>query len=287
MNLLYCGDAHIEDGLIISVLSILRQIREEVNVTVLTMSYQDGERTFLPVPESTVRFLDEYVREKSPDSRVCLLDCTDLFATCIPDANLETRFTPYCMLRLFADEIDGLPDRILYLDTDVVCRRDFSDFYHQDMEGYELAGIPDYYGSWFFHRWRLEGRPVFFDYLNSGVMLLNMAQIRRSSLFARCRQMCRDEQMFMPDQTALNKLCDHKKICRRRYNEQRRLHDDTVIQHFTTHFRFFPRFCTECVKPWEIDRMHETLKLHEYDGLLEEYRDARAALDGRRAAQGE
>lgn len=34
---------------------------------------------------------------------------------------MGTRFTPCCMLRLYADRIPELPDRLLYLDTDVLC----------------------------------------------------------------------------------------------------------------------------------------------------------------------
>ena len=77
--------------------------------------------------------------------------------------------------------------------------------------------------------------------------------------------------MFMPDQSALNKLAVKKRILPRRYNDQRKLHDDTVIQHFSTTFRFFPWIYTVTVKPWQIDEVHDTLKLHEYDDLLEEY----------------
>ena len=41
--------------------------------------------------------------------------------------------------------------------------------------------------------------------------------------------------------------------------------------HFTTSFRFLPWFHTVSVKPWNIDGMHKTLKLHEYDDLLNQY----------------
>ena len=65
---------------------------------------------------------------------------------------MSTRFTPCCMLRLFADEIAELPDRLLYLDTDIICRKDFTEFYYQNMENVEIAGVLDYYGSWFLER---------------------------------------------------------------------------------------------------------------------------------------
>jgi len=78
--------------------------------------------------------------------------------------------------------------------------------------------------------------------------------------------------MFLPDQSALNKLSVSKKRQPRRFNEQRKLRRDTVFQHFTTSFRFFPWFHTVTVKPWEIEKMHSKLKLHEYDTILYEYR---------------
>ena len=81
----------------------------------------------------------------------------------------------------------------------------------------------------------------------------------------------RNKKMFMPDQSAINKLSTYKKIQPRRYNEQRKLHENTVLQHFTTSFRFFPWLRTLTVKPWQIDRVHSELKLFEYDDLLDEY----------------
>ena len=117
------------------------------------------------------------------------------------------------------------------------------------------------------------------DYLNSGVLLLNLDRIRQTGLFARCLERCRTKNMFMPDQSAINKLAEEKRILPRKYNEQRKLKRDTVLQHFTGSFRLFPLFHTVSVKPWDREGLHNTLKLHEYDGLLAEY-DAYAAEKG-------
>ena len=46
---------------------------------------------------------------------------------------------------------------------------------------------------------------------------------------------------------------------------------DTVFRHFTTTFKFFPYFRTQKVKPWNIDRLHDILKCHDFDDILEEY----------------
>lgn len=262
MNLLYCGDANTEDGLLISILSLLENTAEELHIYLLTMELAPRE----PISDRAAVFLDQKVKEKNSGNFVRRLDITELFENQPPAANLETRFTPYCMLRLYADQVEELPERLLYLDNDVVCRKSIVEFYHQDMEDWEIAGVPDYYGKWFFG-----SRPFRHDYINSGVLLLNMKMIRKTGLFAACRRMCAEKNMFMPDQSAINKLAVKKKLLPRRFNEQRKLHKDTVLQHFTTSFRFIPWPRTLTVKPWQVERMHDILKLHEYDALLEDY----------------
>ncbi|MCD8088590.1 MAG: hypothetical protein LUE22_08465 [Oscillospiraceae bacterium] len=279
MNILYCGDKNIQEGLLLSVLSLRRTVQEALHVYVLTMHYQEGEKTYFPVTDQAIAFLDMQVKAENRDSFVQKLDITDLFIADTPEANLSTRFTAGCMLRLYADLVPELPDRVLYLDYDVICRRDCTAFYAQDLTypakksgagqeslEYELAGVLDYYGRFFFRN-----RPLHMDYLNSGVLLLNLKEIRKTGLFDKCRARCREKEMFMPDQSAINKLCVRKKICPRRFNEQRILRDDTVLQHFTTSFRFFPWFHILCVKPWQVEQVHEKLKLHEYDDLLQEF----------------
>lgn len=266
MNILYCGDENIEDGLLISILSVLKNVKEELKFYVLTMNIENGQNKFNAISESSIDFLNEKVKEVNENNFVKRLDITHLFKRELPIKNMETRFTPCCMLRLFADEIPEMPDKILYLDTDVVCRKDCSEFYNQDISNYEVVGSLDYYGKWFF-----KNNIFKFDYINSGVLLLNIAKIKETKLFEKCRKLCRDKEMFMPDQSAINKMAISKKIVPRKYNEQRKLHKDTVLQHFTTSFRFFPWFHALTIKPWNIDRVHKELKIDEYDDIFEEY----------------
>jgi lipopolysaccharide biosynthesis glycosyltransferase len=275
MNIMYCGDKNIEDGLIISVLSLLSNAGAQLTVSVLTLSLETVERIIEPVSQEVIDRLDAYMKKHDPGNSIRLIDMTEAFQREIPEANMETRFTPCCMLRLYSDESPEIPSRILYLDNDVVCRRGFREFYDMDMTGHEIAGVLDYYGRWFFHR-----RLRHMDYMNSGVLLINMDEVRKTGLFRKCREMCRKKQMFMPDQSALNKLCNTKIFVSRKYNEQRKLHRNTVFQHFTTSFRFFPWVHTISVKPWQIDEMHQTLQLHEYDDILNEYTAFKAAGKG-------
>ncbi len=262
MNILFCGDRYIENGVLIAMLSLLKRTDREIRVYILTASLETERKSYVAVSKQFGEFLEGILREKNSDSKVFVIDITEIFKTQLPLNNMDTRFTPMCMLRLFADLVDELPDKILYLDNDVIITRDINEFYSTDMSNFEICGVLDYYGSWFFKKHILRR-----DYLNSGVLLLNMPKIKKSELFLRCRAMCSDKKMFMPDQSALNKLAV-KKTAERKFNEQRKLKKDTVIQHFTTSFRFFPIFKIVSVKPWQVERMHSELKLFEYDDIL-------------------
>lgn len=276
MNILFCGDRNVQDGLLIAVLSLLENTQEHLDIYVLTLDMSMNGRIYSPIEQTFVDYLNGTVSAQYDDRLYTkLIDTTDLFKDETPDANLSTRFTPCCMLRLFADKIDEIPDRILYLDTDVICRRDFGDFYYQNMDGVEIAGVLDYYGSWFFRK-NIFKR----DYLNSGVLLMNMCELRKTGLLSSCRHMCTTKQMFMPDQSALNKLSVSKRICERKYNDQRRLHSDTVFQHFTTHFRFFPYVRTETVKPWQTEEVTTILHIpeSEYGALFAKYYDIKESM---------
>lgn len=276
MNILFCGDRNVQDGLLIAVLSLLENTQEHLDIYVLTLDMSMNGRIYSPIEQTFVDYLNETVSAQYDDRLyIKLIDTTDLFKDETPDANLSTRFTPCCMLRMFADKIDEIPDRILYLDTDVICRRDFGDFYYQNMDGVEIAGVLDYYGSWFFRK-NIFKR----DYLNSGVLLMNMCELRKTGLLSSCRHMCTTKQMFMPDQSALNKLSVSKRICERKYNDQRRLHSDTVFQHFTTHFKFFPYVRTETVKPWQTEEVTTILHIpeSEYGALFAKYYDIKESM---------
>lgn len=267
MNILYCGDVHVEKGLVLSALSLANHIEEseQLHIYILTMDMELHEKKYEPIHAKLAESLQDYLARSHPGSTVEIYDIAALFAKEQPGVNLNTRFTPYCMLRLYADEIEAIPDKILYLDTDVLCRKNPMNFYNQDISDKEMAGVLDNIGRWFFHRSFLHQ-----DYFNSGVLLLNMKNIRKSGLFYRSRRMCMEKKMFMPDQSALNKEVQSMTYCDRMYNEQGILQPDTVFQHFTTSFSFCPIFHLITVKPWQYDDVHSVLKLNEYDSLFAE-----------------
>ena len=271
MNILYCGDQGIKDGLLVSILSLIKHVKEPLNIYILTIDYQNSK----PITAKTTKLLDELVKKQNKNSFVKTIDGTEAFKKRLPKANMKSYFTPCSMLRLYLDEIKELPkDRLLYLDYDVVCRQDPADFYHTNLENIEAAGVLDIYGK-HFYRYNFPKR----DYMNSGVLLFNMAECEKSQIFTRAVQLCQKRRMMLADQAALNKVIKKRKLMPRKFNEQQdHPKEDTVFHHFSNNFKFWPIFHVQKVKPFEVEKIHKTLKIHEYDDILDEYQKLKNSL---------
>ncbi|MDO5402605.1 MAG: glycosyltransferase [Eubacteriales bacterium] len=262
LNLMFCGNDKVFDGMLVSLLSIIKYTKKPLGVYILTMDLSEINESYIPVSERQAVFLEKLIKTVNCESTVKLIDISDIFKKEMTGSiNILSSYTPYTMVRLFADEIEDIPDKILYLDTDTIASDSIEPVFDTDMEGAEFAGVIDYLGKWF----------IRYDYMNAGVMLLNMPQIRKTGVFKRARQMCGSKKMWFPDQTALNRCVKKKKFIDTRYNEQRRLHKDTCIRHFCKTLRLFPYFHTINIKPWQIDKLHEVFKIYIYDDILNEY----------------
>lgn len=275
MNILYCGDKGISRGVLVSILSLLMRGRKDAiyNIYIATVSYEK----VVPFEVKTAKFLDKLVKEYNPKNFVKLIDATEVFTTNLPKKNMGSYFTPCSMLRLYIDKIPELSrhDKILYLDYDVVCRKDISEFYNMDLNGLEAVGVLDIYGRWFYHYHGLFRQ----DYMNSGVMLFNVPECIKSGMFDKAVKLCAKRKMMLADQAALNKVISKRKLMPRRFNEQgERPRGDTVLYHFSNNFKFWPYFRVQKVKPFEIKKVHEVLKIHEYDDILEKYNELKDNL---------
>ena len=290
MNILYCGDKGIARGVLVSILSLMmngeKRTPEVENHTTANnrgaKNHTDGKPQYTfyiatieyegvePFPEKVAEFLDGLVKKYNPENSVKLIDATKVFVENLPVRNMGSYFTPCSMLRLYVDKIPELRrlDRVLYLDYDVVCRSSIEEFYNMDIEGVEAAGVLDIYGRWFYHYHGLLRQ----DYMNSGVMLFNVPECLKSGVFERAVALCARRKMMLADQAALNKVIVRRKLVPRKYNEQgERPRPDTVLHHFSNNFKFWPVFHVQKVKPFEVEKVHKVLKIHEYDDIIKEY----------------
>ena len=230
-----------------------------------------------PFTEKTAKYLDTLVKQTNPKSFVKLIDATEVFVKNLPKKNMGSYFTPCSMLRLYMDCVPEIAklDRILYMDYDVVCRGDISEFYNMNLDNIEAAGALDIYGRIWYHYHGLFKQ----DYMNSGVMLFNLPECIKTKMFEKAVNLCAKRWMMLADQAALNKAISNRKLIDRKYNEQEeRPRKDTILHHFSNNFKFWPYFRVQKVKPFEIDKIHSVLKITEYDDILKKYDELKENL---------
>jgi len=267
---MYSGNKKIFDGLLLSVMALAKFSEEELNVYILTMDLSDIDPRFEAFTDEQIQILTDVLEKKNPKSKAIKVDVTDLYKTHLMNGkNHENGYTPYAMLRLLSDLIPNLPDKLIYTDIDTMACSNIKQLYDVDVEGYDFAATKDYMGRFWINR----------NYCNSGVLLLNLKRAKENGLLQKCRDMVNKKKMIMPDQSALNKH-GKKKFLPFRFNEQRKIKEDTVVKHFCKGIVFFLPFGFHIynIKQWQIDDVHKRLKITYFDDIYEEFAEIKKKM---------
>ena len=262
INLMYCGNEKMFDGILISLLSIEKHTKEPLNVYLMTMDLEDIKKEYKPITEEERQIIEDILKEKNEKNIVNLVDTSDLYREEFnKNSNQNTHYTPYIFIRIMSDEIEELPNKVLYLDADIIAYRDIKEIFDTDMTNVEIAASLDAIGR----------KAISPDYMNSGVILMNLDEIKRTGCFKKARDICRKKKMVLPDQTALNKACTEKIYFPDKYNEQHQRQEDTVLRHFSLTFRAKPYPTYINAKPWQIDEIHKKYNIYDFDYIYDEY----------------
>lgn len=241
-HVMYSGNAAVFNGMVSSVLSLVKFNSAPIHVLILTMDLSAENPVYRPITPEQGAFITTLLQKVNPHSTCRVIDMTAQYCQ-NERPHFFKRFTPYSMLRLYVDLIPDLPDKILYLDTDTLILDDLTDLFATDISTYEFAACRDRMAKWV----------LGYNYCNSGVLLLNLPAIRDTRLLERARQMCTTKKLCLADQTALNRCAIRKLILPPRYNRQRRINRDAAIRHYCASWRLFPYIHVKTVKQWQTD----------------------------------
>lgn len=263
INILLCGNKRVFDGALTQLISMTNRTKEAIHVYLMTMNLERVREDFVSITDEQVEFLNQVLRGKNPENVAEKLDVTELYEQEFHKCVNETAYcTPYTLLRLLADLIPKIPDKLLYLDIDIMIANDIKKLWDIDVTDYEYAAVKEKYGCWLI-------RP---DYFNAGMLLLNMEKIRETGLLKKARELIRTKKLLFADQSAIFKSTTRKKLIPRIYNEQSKFNrKDTVICHFCKRLMFLPYPHTENYKQWQVEEIHKYLHCHAFDEDLEEY----------------
>ena len=263
INLLLCGNYKVFDGALTELISITNKTKESITCYIFTMDVSRIKPDYTAITDKQIDFLNRVVKSKNSKNRVIKIDVTALYEKEFGKCKNETAYcTPYTLLRLLADLVDNIPDKLLYLDIDMMIAKDISTLYNIDISEYEHAAVREKYCSKII-------RP---DYVNAGMLLLNMKKIKETGLLEKARNLIKTRKLLFADQDAIYWSTTKKLLLPRIYNEQSKFNKkDTVICHFCKRLLLYPYPRIENFKQWQIEEVHKVLRCYSFDEDLNEY----------------
>ena len=79
INLLYCGNYKVFDGLLISLLSMTKYTKSPIKVFVITMDLQNINSEYRPISQSQIDYLESMLKEVNSESSILLFDISKIF----------------------------------------------------------------------------------------------------------------------------------------------------------------------------------------------------------------
>lgn len=264
MNILFSGNEKVFDGVLTCMLSILKrtETKEPFCFYVMTMDASHLKPEYTPIGDDAVRFLGHVAKQYNDANEVIPLDVTELYRQEFDGCpNEQCYCSPYTLLRLFLDRIPNVPDKILYLDVDIMFQHDIALLYDTDISEYEYAAARDHYGKYLINP----------NYINAGVLLFNMKKVQETGLLRKARELIKTKKLLFADQSAIYRSTTKKKMLPQRFNDQKFLHSHTVVRHFSKRLFYLPYPHTENVKQWNVSRMYRVFGYRAFDDIIYEY----------------
>ena len=263
MDILFCGNDKVFDGVLTAGLSIVRRMERPrpLRIHIFTMELTRVSPNYLPITTEQAQIIEKALRRHNPETTVTVYDVTECYEKhLMRNANEDCYCSPYTLLRLLAD-LYPLPDKLLYLDADVMACRDIGLLYDQDVSQVEYAAARDHYGHFLVNP----------NYINAGVLLFNMKRCRETGIFEKARELIRVKKLTFADQSALIRSTTKCKVLRHWFNDQKFLYKKTVIRHFSKRLFYLPYPHTENIKQWHVEKVRKKFGYTCFDDILEEY----------------
>lgn len=263
-NILFSGNDMVFDGALTTILSILKRSEQKDDYCfyIMTMDVSHIKSTYTPISDSRIDFLSEVVKEYGKNNKVIKLDVTDLYKKEFGGCPNESAYcSPYTLLRILIDLLPDIPDKMLYLDIDILFNRDISLLYDIDLGDYEYAAARDHYGKYILNH----------NYINAGVLLFNLKKMRETKLLEKARELLKTRKLVFADQSAIYRSTTKKMMLPQRYNDQKFLHKHTIIRHFSKRLFYLPYPHTENIKQWQISKVYTKFGYTQFDDIFYEY----------------
>lgn len=242
------------DGILTSLLSIFRRSVKDI-YTIYLLSVND--KYIHEVDPKKLYYLEKMVQEHGDKNSVIKVDITSQYMQLFKedDSYIDKSF-------LFLDKIDELPDKVLYLDADTLFTQDIHTLYNQDILNSDIAACSH--------------QKAFRKRIDTGVLLFNLKRCRQNHSLEKLRK-----QFLHPFMHQRNYFYPNLKIKRlpQKFNEQKKIHHDTIVKHFVKKLFLLPYPHKEDIKPYHVELVHSKYHYHQFDDIYVAYSLLKLQID--------
>ncbi len=141
--------------------------------------------------------------------RFTFMDLADALSV---DIYVDPKYTVAASYRLLLPDLLPQYDKVLYIDCDMIFRNDLSELYYNlDLADNYMAGVFEA---------TLEVQQAHMQaigcmpgtYINSGLLLMNLKQLRTDGMVAKFLEAAKEEGLEFPDQDVINQLCKGRTV---------------------------------------------------------------------------
>ena len=143
--------------------------------------------------------LDMLVKQTDENSKIIFLEANSDFDKSVVKQYSVGIYYRFMLLKLLPKNVD----KIIYCDADTVFQDNLLDLYNMDLRDNLIAGVSD--AGQIGRLWPKNG-----NYINSGVLVMNIKELRKEKLYDTWVELSRQDCYSYPDQDILNKTCDGK-----------------------------------------------------------------------------
>lgn len=151
-----------------------------------------------------VPYLDKMIK-KYNNIEFVLIDANKVIKEKIMDdyINKNTVYTDFALIKCMLSSY-VIEDKVLYLDVDLVVRKDISNLWNYHIQDLYIGAVRDF---GIYINESKETKDIQSSYINSGVILFNLKKMREDSVEEKILDLLNNKKLTYPDQDAINIVC--------------------------------------------------------------------------------
>ncbi len=160
------------------------------------------------------------VKKKYKNCNIVLIDMKNIDAQDnVKGAYTSGHITTAAYYRLWLSNLLPNLNKVLYLDVDIIVKKDLYNMFKTDITDYYVAGVKGYNSDYFKRLAQRNGCESYAEmlgirsldqYVNSGVLLMNLDKMRNDNIVDSFNKLLKEKQLFCHDQDAINIVCYDK-----------------------------------------------------------------------------